>query len=445
MGLQSAFFTAISGLSAAGRGISEVGNNIANTETIGYKSRRISFGDLFGASIGGGGTSTAVTEGRGVSVIGIDTIFTQGSLISTSSPLDLAIDGDGFFHVQDASGSNFYTRAGNFGIDSSGNIVTPTGLKLQGFQADSTGTILGTIGNLVLTTAQEAATATTEVDTAVNLNATDSTKTFAISNPTGTSTFSLGVTVFDSVGTAHDLTVYFSKTATNTWRYDVVAISADVTVDASALSGTNARLFTGSLTFTTAGALDTETSVTYYDASTGSFGGIDFTGGAAANQTIKFDWGTSITTDGGGSTAGLDGATQFGSASSLLTLAQNGKANGTLVGTSIGDDGKITARFTNGTTRAIGQVALTRFNDPGGLDAIGTNLLIETSGSGAPINGAPGTGAFGKVIANTLESSNVDLGDELVRMITLQRTFQASSRVITTTNDLLGELVNLAR
>ena len=445
MGLQSAFFTAISGLSATGRGISEVGNNISNTETIGYKARRISFGDLFGATIGGGGTSSAVTEGRGVSVLGIDTLFTQGSLISTSNPLDLSIDGNGFFHVQDTSGGKFYTRAGNFGLDSLGNIVTPTGLKLQGFQADSSGTILGTIGALVLTTTQEAATATTEVDTGANLNATDSTKTFAISNPTGTSTFSVGVTVFDSLGAAHDLTVYFSKTATNTWRYDVVAISADVTVDASALSGTNARIFTGSLTFTTAGALDTETSVTYYDASTGTFGGIDFTGGAVANQTITFDWGTSITTDSGGSTAGLDGATQFGSASSLLTLAQNGKANGTLVGTSIGSDGKITARFTNGTTRAIGQVALTRFNNPDGLDAIGTNLLIETSGSGSPINGAPGTGAFGRMVANTLESSNVDLGDELVKMITLQRTFQASSRVITTTNDLLGELVNLAR
>ncbi len=443
MGLQSAFFSAISGLSATGRGISEVGNNIANTETIGYKARRISFGDLFGASIGG--ASTAGVEGRGVSVLGIDTNFTQGSLITTSNALDLAIDGGGFFLVQDTAGNKFYTRAGNFGLDSLGNIVTPTGLKLQGFQADSSGTILGTIGALVLTTTQEAATATTEVDTGANLNATDSTKTFAISNPTGTSTFSVGVTVFDSLGAAHDLTVYFSKTATNTWRYDAVAPSTDVTVDASALSGTNARIFTGSLTFTTAGALDTETSVTYYDASTGTFGGIDFTGGAAANQTITFDWGTSITTDGGGSTAGLDGTTQFGSASTLLTLAQDGKANGTLVGTSIGEDGIITARFTNGTTRAIGQVALTRFTNPDGLDAIGNNLFVETSGSGSPVNGAPGTGAFGKVVANTLESSNVDLGDELVKMITLQRTFQASSRVITTTNDLLGELVNLAR
>ncbi len=443
MGLQSAFFSAISGLSATGRGISEVGNNIANTETIGYKARRISFGDLFGSSIGG--ASTAGVEGRGVSVLGIDTNFTQGSLITTSNALDLAIDGGGFFLVQDTAGNKFYTRAGNFGVDSSGNIVTPGNLKLQGFQADSSGTILGTVGALVLTTTQEAATATTEVDTALNLNATDSTKTFAISNPTGTSTFSIGVRVFDSLGASHDLTVYFSKTATNTWRYDAVASSTDVTVDASALSGTNARLFTGSLTFTTAGALDTETSVTYYDASTGTFGGIDFTGGAAANQTITFDWGTSITTDSGGSTAGLDGATQFGSASSLLTLAQNGKANGTLSGTSIGSDGKITARFTNGTTRAIGQVALTRFNNTDGLDAIGNNLLIETSSSGAPIQGAPGTGAFGKVVASTLESSNVDLGDELVKMITLQRTFQASSRVITTTNDLLGELVNLAR
>ncbi|MEC4673153.1 MAG: flagellar hook protein FlgE [Nitrospirota bacterium] len=445
MGLQSAFFTAVSGISATGRALGEIGNNIANAETIGFKSRRISFGDLFGATIGGGGTSTAVTEGRGVSVLGVDANFTQGSLRNTANTLDLAVDGDGFFNVVNAAGNNFYTRDGQFSVNASGNIVNTGGLLLQGFQADSSGTILGTSGNLVLTTSQEPAVPTTTVDIGANLDATKTATTFAIANPTGTSHFSLGVTAFDSLGTGHDLTVYFTKTASNTWRYNVVAPSSDVTVDASALSGTNALIFTGSLTFTTSGALDTETSVTYYDASTGTFGGIDFTGGSAANQTITFDFGTSITTNSGGATAGLDGTTQFGSTSTLLTLAQNGRTNGTLTGTTIATNGTIVGTFSNGTTRNIGQVLLARFTNPDGLNALGGNVFIETIDSGTPTVGSPDSGAFGSVVANTLESSNVDLGDELVNMITMQRTFQANSRIITTTNDLLGELVNLSR
>jgi flagellar hook protein FlgE len=445
MGLQSAFFTAISGLNATGRALGEIGNNIANAETTGYKARRISFGDLFGATIGGGGVTTGSTEGRGVSVLGVDAIFSQGSLESTSNSLDLGIDGDGFFHVKDASGNNFYTRDGQFSVDSSGNIVNPKGYMLQGFQADSTGTILGTTGDLVLTTTQEAASATSTVDIGANLDATATATTFAISNPTGTSQFSTGITVFDSLGTGHDLTVYFTKTASNAWQYSVVAPSTSVTVDASGLSGTNALIFTGSLTFTTAGALDTETSIQYFDASSATPGGIDFTGGAAADQAIAFDFGTSITTDSGGATAGLDGTTQFGSVSTLLTLAQNGKTSGTLTGTSISDTGIIVGRFSNGTTRNLSQVVLARFTNPGGLDSVGGNQFIQTSDSGSPITGTPGSGAFGNTVTNTLETSNVDLGDELVSMIRMQRSFQANSRIITTTNDLLGELVNLAR
>jgi len=445
MGLQSAFFTAISGINVTGRALGEIGNNIANAETVGFKSRRVSFGDLFGATIGGGGTSTSVTEGRGVSVLGIDSVFTQGSLESTSNSLDLAIDGNGFFHVVDSSGNNFYTRDGQFSVDNSGKIVNSGGDILQGFGADSSGTILGTAGDLVLATTQEAASPTKTVDIGANLDASSSSTTFAISNPTGTSNFSTGITVFDSLGTDHDLTVYFTKTANLTWQYSVVAASSSVTVDSSALSGTDALIFTGSLTFTTAGALDTETSIQYFDASSTTSGGIDFTGGSASDQTITFDFGTSITTDSGGSTAGLDGTTQFGTTSTLLTLSQDGQTAGTLTGTSISDSGIIVGSFSNGTTRNLGQVALARFTNPDGLNAVGGNQFIQTSSSGAPLTGGPGTGSFGDVIANSLESSNVDLGTELVNMIRMQRAFQANSRIITTTNDLLGEIVNLAR
>ncbi|MEX0830066.1 MAG: flagellar hook protein FlgE [Nitrospirales bacterium] len=448
MGITSAFFAATSGINATSRALSEIGNNIANAQTVGYKSRSVSFGDLFGATIGGGGTSSSVVEGRGVRVLGIDPSFTQGSLQTTSNALDLAIDGDGFFQINDTAGNIFFSRAGQFNIDSGGNIVNPAGLRLQGFQVDPSGNILGTIGDLVLSTTQQVGTATTQVDMSGNLNASEPVVTAfttaqLLADPSNTaiSQFSTGIRIFDTLGVGHDLTVYFSKTANNTWQYNAIASASEVTVTAGNSNATtgNALVAQGSLGFTTGGLLDTEGTVTYFN--TGG-DGITFSNGSTTPQATVFDFGTSITTDGG---AGTDGMLQQGSSSVLLTLSQDGFANGTLTGTSIGEDGTITGRFSNGTTQNLGQVALTRFINPDGLQPIGRNLFIQSGESGTPLQGAPGSGSFGKVSASTLETSNVDLGDELVNMITMQRGFQANSRIITTTNDLLGELVNLAR
>lgn len=448
MGITSAFFAASSGINATSRALSEIGNNIANAQTIGYKSRSVSFGDLFGATIGGGGTSTALVEGRGVRVMGIDPSFTQGSLQTTSNALDLAIDGDGFFQVNDPSGNSFLSRAGQFNIDSGGNIVNPAGLRLQGFQVDAAGTVLGTIGDMVLTTTQQVGTATTEVEMSGNLDASNPvvsafTTAQLLADPSSPaiSQFSTGVRAFDSLGVGHDLTVYFSKTANNTWEYNAIAPASEVTVTAGnsdATSG-NALVAQGTLGFTTGGLLDTESAVTYFNSGTS---GITFSNGSTTPQATAFNFGTSVTTDGG---AGTDGMLQQGASSALLTLSQNGFSNGALTGTSIGEDGTITGRFSNGTTKSLGQVALTRFINPDGLQPIGQNLFIQSGESGTPLQGAPGSGSFGKVSASTLETSNVDLGEELVNMITMQRGFQANSRIITTANDLLGELVNLAR
>ena len=442
MGITSAFFAATSGINATSRALSEVGNNIANAQTVGYKSRSVSFGDLFGATIGGGGTSNALTEGRGVQVLGIDPSFTQGSLQTTSNALDLAIDGDGFFQVNDATGNAFVTRAGQFNIDSVGNIVNPSGLRLQGFLADPNGNLTGTLGDLVLTTTQQIGTATTQVDLSGNLSATEPIIAPTVaqiladpSNPAN-SQFSTGVRVFDTLGVGHDLTTYFAKTANNTWQYSVLASNTEVTVlpaNENTTTG-NALVAQGTLTFDANGLLLTESNPAGHS--------VSFSNGSTAPQTIIFDYGTSITTDGG---TGTDGFLQQGSPSVLLTLSQDGFANGTLTGTGIGEDGVITGRFSNGTTQILGQVALTRFINPDGLQPIGQNLFIQSGDSGTPLVGGPGTGSFGTVSASTLETSNVDLGDELVDMITLQRGFQANSRIITTTNDLLGELVNLAR
>ncbi len=459
MGISSAFFSATSGINAMSRALSEIGNNIANAQTVGYKTRNVSFGDLFGATIGGGGGGGSLVEGRGVRVLDIDASFTQGSLQSTANALDLAIDGDGFFELHDSAGGIFYSRAGQFNVSSSGNIESPAGLTLQGYQVDSTGSILSTIGDLVLTTTQQPGNPTTTIGMSGNLFsqalAANPTTAQLLADPANPniSQFSQGVRVYDSQGSGHDLTMYFTKTTANTWTYSVLANSSEVTVTAgnfipsTPTTPGNALVAQGTLGFTTAGLLDTEGAPTYFNAG-GT--GIDFTSPVGAtnptaptpNQQITFDFGTSITTDGG---TGTDGMLQQGSPSVLLTLDQDGFANGTLVGTSIAEDGTLTGNFSNGVTESLGQVSLTRFINPHGLQAVGRNLFVQSSDSGTPLVGAPDSGSFGKIFASTLETSNVDLGDQLVEMIRMQRGFQANSRIVTTTNDLLGELVNLGR
>jgi flagellar hook protein FlgE len=348
MGITSAFFSATSGINATSRALSEIGNNIANAQTTGFKTRTVSFGDLFGASIGVGGTTSALVEGRGVQVLGVDPSFTQGSLQTTSNPLDLAIDGDGFFQVNDVSGNPFFSRAGQFNVDDSGNIVNPSGFRLQGFQVDSSGNVTGAIGDIVLTTLQQIGTATTDVGMSGNLNATEPIIAPTIAqlladpaNPSN-SQFSTGVRVFDSLGVGHDVTLYYAKTANNTWQYNVIAPNTEVTVIPANENTTtgNALVAQGTLTFDSSGLLLTESNPAGH--------AISFNNGSTAPQTMVFDFGTSITTDGG---TGTDGMLQQGAASVLLTLAQDGFSNGTLTNTSIAEDGLITGRFSNGTTQ----------------------------------------------------------------------------------------------
>jgi len=445
MGITSAFFSATSGINATSRALSEIGNNIANAQTVGYKSRTVSFGDLFGATIGGGGTSTALVEGRGVRVLGIDPSFTQGSLQTTSNALDLAIDGDGFFQVADSTGNIFYSRAGKFDIDAQGNVVNPAGLRLQGDQADALGNLTGSIGNLTLTTSTQPGIQTSEVTMSGRLAANAPVNAFTTAqvldpqNNSGLFPGNTTVRIFDSQGIGHDLTLYFAKTANNTWVYNVIAPDSEVTASIANNPTTgNALVAQGTLTYTPNGFLSLESDPLGHD--------ISFNGGVGVPQTVIFDFGTSIT-EGGAGTDGLlqQGNSVNGKALTVDTLSQDGFGPGSLAGTDIGEDGLITGRFDNGTTRTLGQVKLTRFINPDGLQPIGRNLFIQSGDSGTPLIGDPGTGAFGKVSASTLEASNVDLGDELVNMIIMQRGFQSNARIITTTNDLLGELVNLAR
>jgi len=430
----TSLFTGVSGMNANGMSLSVIGDNIANMNTIGFKSSRVSFGDVLSQSLGGASGSSQI--GRGVLVRSVDPTFTQGSFESTANGLDLAIDGDGFFIVNDSS-SRYYTRAGQFSLDKEGNVVNPDNLILQGYLADTNGNISGTLVDLTIGSAQSPANATTTADVAVNLDAAATVPAAAFTldgngdgtdndpaNFNGSST----ITVYDSQGGAHEVSLYYEKTAANAWTVHFIhedPADANLLVEAG----------TQNLTFDVNGALVDDNSGT----------AIDFTFGATvlAPQPVTFDFGTGTGETPAGT--GLDGSSQFAADFSVARLSQNGYGAGFLKSIALSEDGMITGIFTNGQTRQIGQVALAKFVAPTELTKAGRNLFAESYDSGQPIVGSAGTSGIGRTLSNALELSNVDLAEEFVRMITAQRGFQANSRVITTTDEMISELVNLKR
>lgn len=452
MGILSSLFTGVSGLNANGNALSVVGNNIANLSTVGFKSSRSVFADLISSSLGGAGG--AIQTGLGVALNGVQGNFSQGSLSTTSNALDLAIDGNGFFIVRDTAGATFYSRAGQFHLNAQNQIVDPSGFLLQGYQVNTNGLITASISGVTLPTTTAPPNPTTTVDIGANLNSQSTAGTFSLLDPAGSANFSTSLTVYDSVGNSHLLTTYFTKTAANTWAYDIVGSTSEIVTANYNAANVNAtlglvRLASGSLTFTTSGALDTESAVVSYDDGTagGTAGGtvgqaqIDFIG-ATADQNIIFNFGTSVTTEGG---SGADLSTQFGAASGLVQQAQNGFGAGALQTFTVETNGMINGRFSNGQVRPLAQLALARFPDPLGLVRTGKNTFAESGTSGQPLVGTATSAGLGRVLANTLELSNVDLGESFIDMIAAQRGFQANSRVITTSDEVLQELVNLKR
>ncbi len=427
MSLMTSLFTGISGINANGIALSVIGNNIANSNTVGYKASRAVFGEVLSQAMGG---SSSLQIGRGVTVQAVIPLFGQGSFETTSNPLDMAIEGDGFFILRDPSGAIFYSRAGQFNIDKDGNIVNPDGLELQGYLIQQS----GQLGTINVASINSPPNQTTRVDISANLDSRESIlPAFDVNNPDNTSNFSTSLTVYDSLGNSHLVTVYFRKaaeTATgNTWEWYAVVPSTDT------VSGNAEIQAQGTLQFDNSGALISESAVTY------PTGGFNFSGGAASNQIIAFDFGQSVAEGG----TGLDGTTQFGAPSSVLFQNQDGYTAGSLYSLIVDENGMITGIFTNGQTRQIAQVALARFIAPTGLAKVGRNLFSESASSGQPIIGTPGTSGRGTLVANSLEMSNVDLADEFVKMIAAQRGFQANARVITATDDLLTELMSIRR
>ncbi len=562
MGMLTSLFTGVSGLSANGQGLSVVGDNIANSNTVGFKGSRTVFADILSSSLGGG---SAFQVGRGSFIQNVQAVFGQGTLETSSNPLDMAIEGDGFFILKDTSGAQYYTRAGQFTLDKDGNIVNPEGLLLQGKLL--TGTQAGQVSTINVASLNSPPNQTSSVTIATNLNSATSAKNplslpadsftidasnqtlvvrigltdytvsvatgtydgaglataiqtalnaapipvgdrdftvtytpgtdnrppkFVISKTAGTFTpewggttttieqilgfrsttpsaaatsfeadyvavgfdpnkasttsdFSTSITVYDSLGYGHLVTVYFRKTAEsvdldgigvgddttgNRWHWYAVVQSSDSTQGQVQVGAQ------GYLEFDTDGRLVRD--VQEYGGSPGAF---DFTGGVTQAQAISFDFGTG--TAAGGS--GRDKTTQYGSANSVIFQTQDGYASGSLKSLIVDNTGTMVGAFTNGQTLRIAEIYLARFIAPTMLTKQGRNLFTESAASGSAIIGSPNTSGRGRVMASSLETSNVDLAEEFVRMIAFQRGFQANTRVITTTDDMLTELMNIKR
>lgn len=398
---------ALSGMNAATADLNVTSNNIANSNTTGFKESRAEFGDVFAASAYGLSKNAI---GAGVRLQAVAQQFGQGNIDFTGKNLDLAINGQGFFTLSD-NGSMVYSRAGNFGADKDGYVVNPSGQRLQVYQPNGTGFDTGRMTDLQLSTGDSAPLATSNVTVQSNLPANASAPSVSPFDPTDPNTYNrtTSLTVYDSLGAAHSQSLYFVKTANpNEWQvYNYI--------DGTAVGG--AQTLQYSPTGTLASPSPGQIALPAYTPATGA---------AAMNITLD-----------------LGNSTQYGDTFSLASLTQDGYTTGRLTGIEVGSDGVVQARYTNGVSTPLGQVAMTNFANPQGLQPLGNNGWAETAESGQPRRGQAGTSEFGAVQGGALESSNVDLTAQLVNMITAQRNFQANAQMIQTDDQITQTVINI--
>jgi len=417
-----------------------IGDNIANLNTVGYKGSRASFADLLPNHVTG--MNGVATIGSGAGTKDVNTLFGQGTLEGTGNALDAAINGGGFFVVSNGDES-LYTRAGEFYMDENGYVVTGGGFRLQGYTAQD-GVVGKTIGDLQIGTAPVPPSPSSYISIEANLDSSSEFDTTPLADGDfvmdGTSAtvnevasagdFTTSVTVYDSLGEAHEVTVVYEKTGENSWDWYAV-------VDAGELNGGfddgNAfEISSGSLSF------DSNGNMTGFSQNNENDSGNSWNFSGAEQTDFAFNFGI----DSNGDTV-AGGITQNAGESSINGVSQDGYASGTLTGIQMGVDGTIEGTYTNGQVLDLGQVVLADFASDTGLERIGGSMYQATAASGEAAVGAPGSGGRGDVYGAALETSNVDLESEFVHMITAQRTYQANSRVFSSSNDLLQELVNL--
>ncbi len=436
MPLSGALFASVTGLDAMSTAISVVGDNIANVNTTGYKTRRTEFADLLGQSISTSGGFSQI--GAGAQVATVRSEFTQGTFENTNRETDIAIEGQGFF-VLDGPTGRVYSRAGVFNFDSQGLLVNSNGQRVQGFAIDPvTGLSNGQIGDVNIGNASSPPRASTNITASLRLDpkAAVSPGGFDPSDRANTSEVSVTVDVYDSLGNQRPATIHFTKVAenagpppTNDWEWSINLRPAHTTIPPVNPTDTDVEQASGTLTFDDTGTLTSLTGASFT---------LDFAGGAAPAQPVTLDLGPIAG-------VGTGGATTQNGASAVNSFSQDGFAAGSLQGLIIDEAGFVSGLFSNGETIPISQLALANFANVEGMQRIGSNNLVETRASGQPLIGQPQTGSLGAIRSSTLELSNVDLATEFVRLIINQRAFQANTRTISTTNELLGDLVNLGR
>lgn len=563
MALSSALFSGISGLSSLGNAMQVIGDNIANVNTVGFKGSTFTFQDLLSQSMfTRAGTSQV---GRGTALSNICSNFEQGSFESTGNTTDLAIGGEGFFSVRESGSANlYYTRAGNFRFDETGNLVNPEGYVVQGWAVDSEGNITGSTKDIAMNSFTSQPEPTKEVTILTNLDKDSISKSSILSsswngtlNPPIDSTgyqYQSTVKVYDSLGSTHDITTYYDKISGSEWEYIVtcnptedlragiagtegagllargkitfsesdgtikdismsklgaytngntqavectgatgglVSTNVSVTVnnpEVITASGAITLTFNGTSWTSTVGTVDIDTSTSVsldLGGTTAADVTIDLNKAAIAGDTVTLtrtgtnDWTQMATTDinekgyyelnadfiGGtdvnttqnlafnigtrwnGSTQVPDSmaTTQYASASTTVFQSADGYGAGALQGVDVGTDGLITGSYSNGQKLPLYRIALAKFQSVTNLKKEGGNLYSQTRQSGQATTSLPGTNGLGNIAPNSLEQSNVDIANEFVKMITTQRGFQANSKIITVTDDMLSELINLKR
>ncbi|WP_038050828.1 flagellar hook protein FlgE [Thioalkalivibrio sp. ALJ1] len=407
------FNIGLSGLNAAQADLQTTGNNVSNSGTTGFKRSRAEFGDVFAQSFGGI-SQTAI--GSGTRLHAVTQQFSQGRTEFTENGLDLAIQGEGFFVLND-QGTRAYTRAGAFQVSRDGFLENSQGQQLQGYPPQDANSSdpnfnTGQLEDIRLQTGAAPPRATTSVEALLNLqsDAEEPPVTpFDLGDP-DTYNFSTSLTVYDSLGTSRDASIYFVKGA------DDLEWTAHVAVDGEAYNAFD-------LTFDGSGALDTVVpDPAEVTVPAGTFGN------GAEELVFEMDFA---------------GTTQYGGDFSVNDLGQDGFASGRLTGVDIDDSGVVFARFTNGQSTVLGQVAMANFTNPQGLEQLGDNNWAETFAAGEPVFAAPGTGNLGTIQAGALEASNVDIAQELVKLITAQRNFQANAQTISTADQVTQTIINI--
>ncbi len=423
-----AFDQGLSGLNAASTQLDVIGNNIANASTVGFKASDIQFSDVYASSLGGGG---AAPVGIGVSASDVAQEFTQGTITSDSNPLDISINGNGFFQLS-TNGAISYTRNGQFQLNANGDIVTANGANLQGYSASANGVLnTGVTGNIVINSANIPPKATTTIGTELNLDSSSpvlNPANFSATDPS-TYTYSTSVTMYDSLGNAHSLQTYYVNqgvTPPSTDDQWAVFGTVDGTLVAPVAPATQAGQV-ATLGFTSSGALDPATTT---PATVPPFSvaiPVTLTNGAAA-QTVAISY---------------TGTTQYGATSGVNAQTQNGFSSGELTQFSAGANGIITGTYSNGQTQTLGQVVLDDFVNPSGLQSAGNNQWYASATSGVPIIGTPGSGSLGTLQSDSVENSTTDLTNELVNMIVAQQNYQANAQTIKTEDQITQTLVTL--